>query len=519
MDKEKFKIKAQKLLNQFNVGNYQFVLRESNILLKKIPNNSFLMNLVGSCFQKIGDLEKAKLIFRDIIALDKNNIAAFNNLGNTYKNLKDYSNAEINYRNALKLNENYPNTLQNLANLKFELNENEEAIILYKKSIKSDPNNHLTYYNLGLVYQALGKFDDAKECLEKVIKISPDFTNADKIISRFTKYKRGDEHIIDMENRLKNIKLSEFNKANILFSLGKAYEDTKDFEKSFDSLEKANQKMKVLTKYDFTNDKLIFEALHEIFNKFDRENLNKQFNKKKIIFIVGLPRSGTSLLEQILSTHSNVYGAGELPYLSDAIKKVFFKNNKFLPEIFKNINKKENLEEIKNDFFRNIENFNFDENFISDKNPLNFLWIGFIKLIFPDAKIIHIKRNLQDNFFSLYKNSFDGNMNWCYNKSDLLNYCLNYKKLMDFWNSKNPGHIFNINYEDLISNTKLEIQNILSFCELPWEENCLEYHKSKRAIKTVSSAQARKPIYKSSINSFQNYSKFLGDFFTELENS
>ena len=516
MNNEQFKIKVQKLINQYNVRNYHYVLREANILLKKLPTNPFLMNLVGSCFQKLGELEKAKKIFEDIISLHPKNIAAFNNLGNTLKSLKLYNEAEKNYIKALNINEKYPNTLQNLANLKFEFNEYEESIKLYKKAIETDRDNYLIYYNLGLVYQALGEFTDARNCLEKVIKINPKFTNADKILSRFTKYKKNDLHLVDMEERLEKIDLSDFNKANILFSLGKAYEDINEFKKSYDSLEKANSLMKKITKYNFNDDDNIFQSLIKIFDNFNFEQKKNKIDDKKIIFIVGLPRSGTSLMEQILASHSKVYGAGELSFLTDSIKREFFKDNKFIADNTTMITE-EKLSVIKDLYLKNIKNFDYDEVYLSDKNPLNYLWIGFIRLIFPNSKIVHINRDLCDNFFSLYKNTFDGNMNWCFDKSDLLNYCLNYKKLMKFWNNKISNYILNINYENLISNTDMEIKKILSFCDLSYEKDCLEYYKSKRAIKTVSSAQARKPIYKSSINSYQNYEKFLGDFFKKIK--
>tara|TARA_B100001121_G_scaffold218973_1_gene192266 strand:- start:8384 stop:9940 length:1557 start_codon:yes stop_codon:yes gene_type:complete len=516
MDKQKFKLKAQKLLNQFNVGNYQLVIKETNSLLKKMPANLFLMNLIGSCFQKIGDLDRAKRIFEDIIAMDNKNIAAYNNLGNTLKNLKDFNGAEKNYKNALKIDSNYSNTLQNYANLKFELNQNEESLQLYNQAVQSDSKNYLIHYNLGLVYQAIGEFNNARKSLMEVIKLNPKFTNADKILSRFTKYEKNNEHLADMENRLQNIDLTGIYRANILFSLGKACEDTTEYEKSYKYLEQANKVMKTITKYNFENDEYNFKCIKKIFEK-NIKNIETKNDDRKLIFIVGLPRSGTSLIEQILASHTNIYGAGELPFLSDSIKREFFKNNIFFKDKIDMDNDREKLKRIKNNFFHNIKNYKYNEKFITDKNPLNFLWIGFIKLIFPQSKIIHIRRNLSDNFFSLYKNSFDGNMNWCYDKKDLFNYCSNYKKLMEFWNSTIPEFLFNINYEDLITNSEIEIKKILSFCDLEWESNCLEFYKTKRAIKTVSSAQARKPIYKSSVNSFQNYNDFLGDYFRKIE--
>jgi tetratricopeptide (TPR) repeat protein len=517
MNIEKIKLKIQKLVNHFNNKNYIFVIREAGIILKKLPNNVFLMNLIGSSFQKINDLEKAKKIFEDIISIDPSNVAAYNNLGNTLKTLKDFKAAEINYKKALQINPSFSNALQNYANLKFELNNYDDAIKLYIKAIALDPKNHLIHYNLGLVYQSIGKFEEAKKNLFHVIKLNPKFTNADKIISRFTNFDHQNPHIKDMENRLKNEDLDDYSKTNILFSLGKAFEDTKEFKKSFNSLEAANKLMKKITKYNFEKDLLIFNNLKKIFEKINFEKISTKNKSKNYIFIVGLPRSGTSLTEQILSSHSKVYGAGELSYLGDAIKKNLSLDgnislndiNRVHDEIFQN--------KIFKSYDDNIKEFNVKEVNLTDKNPLNFLWIGFIKIIFPNAKIIHVKRKLEDNYFSLYKNSFDGNMNWCYDKTDLLNYCQKYSDLMEFWTNKIPNFILDVKYENLISNTEGEIKNILTFCNLSWESNCLEYYNTKRPIKTVSSAQARKPIYKDSINSFENYNEYLEEFFLKLK--
>ena len=517
MNNDQIKLKIHKLYNHYNAGNYEYVIKECGILLRKMPTNFFLMNLVGSCFQRIGQLDKAKKIFEDIVALDKSNISALNNLGNTHKMLKEFDLAEAKYKKALVIDPNFWNCLQNYANLKFDLNQYYEAIALYKKAISIEPKNYMIYYNLGLVYQSLGKFEDAKFYLKKVTEINPKFTNADKIISRFTKYKKGDSHIVDMANRLQNLDLNDISKSNILFSLGKAYEDIKKYENSFELIEKANNLLKKFKKYDFKNDKDIFESIKNTFKNIKFKDTNEPQNNKRYIFIVGLPRSGTSLTEQILSSHSQVYGAGELPYFADAIKSEFFKQGKLSQKNNKIIEDTVIQEKIAGYYNKSVNNYRFKEDYLTDKNPLNFLWIGFIKLVFPNAKIIHVKRNIKDNYFSLYKNVFDGNMNWCYDKSDLLNYTLNYLELMKFWKNKFPDYIFDIEYENIISNTQSEVERLLAFCNLPWEDKCLEFYKTSRAIKTVSSAQARMPIYKSSIKSFENYENYLKDYFSKLE--
>ena len=517
MLQEIFKQKVEKLINHFNKRNYPLVIRESKLLLQKLPNNAFLLNLIGSCYQKSSDLRLAKKIFEEILQVDNKNTAAFNNLGNVHKDLKDFPSAENSYIKALDLNPNYISALVNYGSLKYELNKHEEAIEFYKKALNLDSKIPMAHYNLGLVYQALGHFKKSKFHLEELLKITPKATYADKILSRFTKYNVGDSHIDLMEKKLNELDLNEFEKTNLFFALGKAYEDLKNYEKSFFYLKKGNDIKKKLSNYNIEKDVQFFEILKKNFLQYDFKKNNVNKYDKKIIFIVGMPRSGTTLVEQIISSHSNVYGAGELPYLENIVTKEFFENKSLNIYKLQELNNTKKLKEIGDRYMSLINNYNCNKDLVTDKAPLNFRWIGLIKLILPNSKIIHCSRSPKDNCLSLYKNIFDDNLDWTYNESDISTFYQEYLNLMIFWKKNIPDSIYDIKYENLITDTKNEIKNLLNFCDLKWEQDCLEFYKNKRAIKTVSSAQARESLYKSSIDSSSNYKKFLPDLFTLLE--
>ena len=511
-----FKKKTEKLVKQFNQGNYLLVIRESKLLLRKASKNLFLLNLIGSCFQNLNDLSKAKKYFEDILIIDNKNISALNNIANVYKNLKEYSLAEDNYKKALDINPNFINALVNYGSLKYELNDYKGSIELYQKALNLDNKTQLAHYNLGLVYQALGHFDNAKFHLQKLIGINPKITAADKILSRFTQYKDGDPHIDNMKTKLNTLDLSDIEKINLFFSLGKAYEDLKDYEKSFYYLKSGNNLKKKLSTYNFKNDLQVFDTIKEFFNKINFNKNNTNEYNKNIIFIVGMPRSGTSLIEQILSSHSNIYGAGELPYLENTMRNEFFNNNNLNISKLNKLNDTKMLKALGDHYFSLMNNYNYKEKFVTDKAPLNFRWIGLIKLIFPDSKVIHCSRSSKDNCLSLYKNIFDENLDWSYAEDDLSNYYNQYLSLMEFWKDKMPNYIYDIQYENLISNSEIEIKNLLNFCNLNWEENCMNFHKNKRAIKTVSSSQARTTFYSSSVASYKNYEKFLSKLYSSL---
>ncbi len=513
MNKEILRKKIQRLVNHFKVGDYEHVLRESHILLKKLPENIFLMNLIGSCYLNLGNLKMASDAFVHIINQDNKNIAAYNNLGNVFKAQRKFEDAKKNYNKALEINPSFTNAMVNLGNLYYEMNDYQKAIDNYLKSLKIDNQNALAHYNLGLVYQSIGEFDVSQKAFEKVLKINPTNTNADKMISRSTKYTKDHPHLRKMEEKLKKLKLNEPQKSNLYFSLGKAYEDFKDYGKSFEYLKLANDTKKKFITRNFENEYKTFNNLRTFFDNY--KFFNKKTLKKKIIFILGLPRSGTSLVEQIISSHSEVYGCGELEFINKIVRDNLYKNNILDKSKLKDIDQNK-IDNMSKEYLDLVEKFDPNSKVFTDKAPLNFAWIGIIKLLLPNSKIIHCSRNPKDNILSLYKNDFDDRLNFTYDLNDLTKFYKEYRDLMDFWTKKFQNEIYDANYEKILINPEEEIKKLLKFCDLNYEKNCLNFYKTKRPIKTVSSAQARQPIYKSSMSSYQRYEKYMSEFFDNI---
>jgi hypothetical protein len=365
----------------------------------------------------------------------------------------------------------------------------------------------------------LGNFKEALFHYKEVLKIDPNMNIIDRLMGRFIKYNEDDSHLKEMLQKIKNNKLNDNSKINLNFAIGKAYEDLSDYKKSFFYLDEGNKiKSKIATHDMKPFDKLLKDLKKSFENyAFNNNDSNKSFNKK-IIFIVGMPRSGTSLIEQIISSHPDVYGSGELEYLERLMVNNFYIDNQLKVPNLESEDNQELVDKISSKYHELIEEFNSDQKNITDKAPLNFRWIGFIKILFPNAKIIHSVRNPKDNCLSLYKNIFDDSLNWTYDKSHLFHYYKNYIELMNFWKNKLPNFIYDCSYEGLINNPKIEIEKLLRFCDLEWDDNCLKFYRTKRAIKTVSVAQARQPLYKSSISSSKKYEPYLSDLFTNLDN-
>ena len=512
---EIFKSKVDVLLKHYNAGNYAHVLKETERMNKRYPQNSFLFNLSGSCLQKIGKLEDSKKFFTFAIKIDNNNLAAINNLGNSHKLLYEFDEAEECFKKVLNKNPKHIQSIINLGNLNFELNKLEKAIELFNRALKLNNNLILAHYNAGLTHQSLGNTDKAKFHYNKILNIDPKMTIADRQMNRMIKYTNDNDHFNSMKNRLENLDLNENQKIDINFALGKAYEDLKDYENSYLHLKNGNDLRYELVKvYSMKDINLSQDLIKKLENtKLSLNEISKIENK--MIFIIGLPRSGTSLVEQILASHSKVYGCGELTILELLIKKYLTKENKFEKDKLKNI---DNLKTINNLFHKHIKKFyNGDKLIFTDKTPQNFMWIGIIKSIFPNAKFIHCERNPKDNCLSIYKNLFDGDINWSYNTDTIIKYYKNYKKVMAYWSENYASSIYTVKYEDLIANSETKIRELLDFCNVEFEQSCIEFYTNKRPIKTVSINQARKPIYKSSLNNNQNFEKYLSNFFNQLD--
>jgi len=501
--------KIRILLNSFNSKLFNDVILKTESLIKKFPEYVILYNLLGSSYQNIGKYKKAKDIFILGLKYDQKNIALKNNLAMSYKNLLQYNQAEKLYNEIIKDHPKYFNSYVNLANLKRDANKLDEAIALYEKANTIKPNQAIILYLLSVANQGLGNFELAIEYGHKALKLDPKLTQIDHLIAQSSKYENKNDHYKSMFEKLQNLDLNHDEKINIYFAISKAEEDLNEIENSYEYLKKGNDLKKKIIQYNIKEDKELFDEIIKIFKNVDFLNANSNDNSQ-IIFILGLPRSGTSLVEQIITSHSQVFGAGELPILPNIIRENMIIDGKIITS--KALDIIENSSQVKRmskEYLEYLNYFNYNEKFVTDKAPLNFRWIGFIKLMFPGAKIIHCQREPKNNCLSIYKNFFEGGINFSYSEQDIVDYHKLYSELMEFWNSKKNNNILNVKYEELINDNENKIREIINYCELDWEESCLSFHSNKTPIKTMSTAQARKPIYKSSLNIFDKYKKHL----------
>ena len=515
--KNEAETKAQIIMNYYQSKNYELAIANAKKLLKKFPNYVFLFNIIGLSLQAKKEFYESINYFNKALQINPNYFFALNNIGLSYRLMGDDKNAQIYFEKAIERNPKFATAISNLANIKKDLNLIDDAIMLHEKALELDNNLFLTHYNLALIYQSIGNTSKAKKYFFSSLKINPNLTIADKQISLSIKYDENHPHLKEMKEKISNNKLNEDQKIQLYFALGKAYEDLKNYKTSCEYLIKGNFLKRKNLNYDFKYNNKIFEKIKTFFTIFKKENNQMKFTEqKKMIFIVGMPRSGTTLVEQILSSHSKVYGGGERNEFKDLVKNNFI-NEDIKKKIFKFKNNNE-IKLLRNKFFDKIISKTnlINETYITDKKPTNFKWIGLMKMLFPESKIIHCSRNSKDTCLSIYKHLFLGDWKWCYKINELTDYYKIYVSLMKFWKENLNKFIYEISYEKLINNNKIEVEKLLNYCELNWEDNCLKFDKNKTPVTTMSIAQVRNPIYNSSINSWKNYEQYLKPLFDEL---
>src|SRR6056300_1468123 len=481
--------RAKILQNYYRSGNFKKVIEGCKNLNKKFPNNTFILNLSGMAFQGLNQHKKAIVLFESALKADNSNIAALNNLANSLKNIEEFERADEIFKKIIKTSPTYISAYNNYANLKIAVDDTEEAIKLYKKAIKLSQNNNENTLN---------------------------------ILITIYKYTKADTKTIDHISRMEKIyikkDLNNYDRARISFGLGKAYDDLKDTEKAITFFSNGNEAFKKIISSDVNLDIKIMNNIQKIFEKINLNKTHSNYSKKKMIFICGMPRSGTTLVEQKVASHPKVYGSGELSFLTNIIGEYFFNQNTSIEEkISEYMEFSRNI--INEKYFNKFSLHHIQETIITDKAPFNFKWIGFIRLFFPNSKIIHCKRNPQDNCLSIYKNIFSSSkMNWAYDQKDIANYYNSYNSMMKFWYSKIPDFIYTAEYEKIVLDKKNEINNLLKFCNLEYDDNCFNHHKNtKTPIRTVSIDQARQPIYSSSVNAGRNYKDHLKELFENLD--
>ena len=389
-----------------------------------------------------------------------------------------------------------------------------EAKKYTEAAIKLNPLMDKAINNRGLINKANGNLDAAELNFIKAVSINKSNYTAHFNLSSINNYSKKNTY---REELIELLKLSNKDEERIYlnFCLGKLFENLKKYNESFIYFKNANSLKRKTFEYKIEKDLKFFSEIKKKITKNvlkNIKNLKQQDNSQ--IFIVGMPRSGTSLIEQILSSHSMVVGLGEVNYLENIINEYFLDNKKGID--IKKINQI-NLYDAGKKYIR-LTNKNLSKKKFINKLPLNFKWIGLIKLIFPNSKIINCERSPLDTCFSIFQQNFivKGN-EYTFDLIEIGKFYNLYLNYMNYWSSIKDNLFYRIKYENIIKDQKKEVSNLLKYCSLNWEEKCLEFYKTKRVVRTSSDLQVRKKIYTTSVNKSTFYKKELSILLNILE--
>jgi tetratricopeptide (TPR) repeat protein len=489
-------------------------------VLRQRPRNVDAMRLLATIALKAGHADEAEQLLERAISVAPDFVNALIDLGRLRKEQDRFAEALECFDRAIAQEpENAQAHYQRGATLA-PAALTSEAIEAYRRCLKYRPNHFGALLGLGHLLKAVGHYDQAVASYDECIRLRPDLGETYWSLANLKTYRFSEETAAEMEKRVRGGGLTVQSEVNFLFALGKANEDRGQFDRAWDFYREGNTKQRAAVSYDPVQTESMNDRIVRV---FDRDFLDARRGRVGLpdpapIFILGLPRSGSTLLEQILASHSHVEGTSELPYVGRVAG--WLNRNRV-----DGINYPEAVRELEADHFRSLgeDYLRFSSmhrrlgtpRFV-DKMPNNGPHVGLMALILPNAKIIDARRHPLDACLSCYRQLFAKGQNFTYDLTEIGEYYLQYQRLMDHWASVLPGQVLTVQYEEVVADFPSQVRRLLEFCGLPWEDACLRFYESDRPVRTPSSEQVRQPIYDRSVGHWRNYARYLDELVTVI---
>jgi tetratricopeptide (TPR) repeat protein len=500
-----------------------------------------------------GDARQAEDIYRSILKRDPNHVEAARLLAKIAVDNKRFEDAEVYLRHAASITPDYTRLWVDLANVLRELqrpaealqcaskvmelapemaeshmlyagvvglsNRHEDAIASYEKALAIAPNKPGALCSMAHHLKTIGKQEQAIAAYRKCIEIKPNHAEAYWSLANLKTFQFVETEIQKMYELLEGDNLADESRVQIHNALGLDRESRRDYDTAFSHYRQCNALRRKTESYDPVETESRYDRIVDVFDQDFLDSRAEYGNSDPApIFIVGLPRSGSTLIEQILASHSMVDGTHELTELTAAVKGLRRspKRNSNFPDTLPGLSAEE-WQGLGAAYIESTRQYRGAALHFIDKNPNNFTFVGLIRLALPNAKIINARRHPLDSCFGTYKQLFAAGQPFSYDFTDLGEYYLQYARLMQHWHQLMPGFVLDVHYEDVVADLDTQVRRILDYCGLPFEDACLRFHETDRAVKTASSEQVRRPIYSSSVNLWRNYEAHIGELVEVLE--
>ncbi len=393
-----------------------------------------------------------------------------------------------------------------------QLGQREKAVELYQKATKLEPDESRHFYNVACLQRSLGELETAEQNFDTAIRLNASDYESYKIRSDLREQTSERNHVAELEQVLEKGIEEDRGRVQICYALAKELEDLGDANRSFHFLKTGSDRRRELMKYDVARDLETIEAIKTTFSADAFKSAGGGSDNTEAIFILGMPRTGTTLVERILASHSDVFAAGELNNFAMQLTTMMHARNvdkKMSRDEMVALSATLDFEKLGAAYLQSTRPFTGHTARFIDKMPLNYLYVGLIHLALPNAKIINLHRDPMDTCYAVYKQLFVDAYPFSYELEELANYYVAYHQLMEHWNAVLPGVVHTVNYEDVVKDLEKESRQLLDYCNLAWQAQCLKFHENKEASTTASTAQIRRPVYQSSIGNWRKYESQL----------
>jgi len=539
---------------EFAAGNLQQAQDLCQQVLAIDAEHPDAFHVLGLIADKLGDAETARTLLTLACEKCADDFEIWWNLGRVHSTLEDDTAGLNCWQQCIRLKPSDADAWQNMSTSLQRLGNTDAALQAAQKAVDLIPSNAILHNNLGFIYEKLYRFPDAEaayrqaveldpeyaegqchlaDCLlsqghleegykrfETAIKIDPRQVTAHQLLLIHRKVTDYDEYVRQAEALYNDPDIPSKRREELAFALGKAWADMEDYGKSFSFYAEGNRMRRAEWEYNFEDDLRDTEEIMHLFSKdFLDARCQDRDAGEALLFIVGMPRSGSTLTDQILSAHPDVVSIGETDLLrnvttilaQDETNHINLQNLMQVTDV--------ELKNAGDAYMNSIQRVFGESKRYADKALTNMWLIGIIRMVFPQARILHCSRNALDNCISIFSYDFAGYLHkYGYNLTELGKYYRLHLRMMEHWRKVLPADVFrDVHYEALVDDPETEIRALLDFCGMEWHDGCLNFHQSRRVVSTASVAQVRKPIYRSAVNRWEHYKPWLGELINALE--
>jgi tetratricopeptide (TPR) repeat protein len=488
--------------------------RESEPLLRKVlaveANEVNAMRMMARVAEEAGHLGEAERLLRRAIKLNPGFDDAGLNLARVLKDNDQLEEAVTCTAQVTLVSPRNPLAHYLHASMLALMRRYEDAIEAYRESIRLRAHNPAAWVGLGHLLKTLGRQEEAIAAYREALRLRPGFGEVWWSLANLKTFRFSDAELAAMERGLEDAAEDDDDRVHFLFALGKALEDRGDFDAAFARYAEANSTQRMRVWYDPIETGVKHGRIRDTFSaEFLAARVTQPADETVPIFIVGLPRSGSTLVEQILASHPLVDGTSELPDLARVIAAISRRHaGVHYPEAVTRLDAAE-LHELGLMYLERTRRHRSGRPFFTDKMPNNFSGIGLIHLILPQARIIDARRHPLDSLLGCYKQHFALGQSFTYDLEELGEFYLEYRRMMEHWHAVLPDRVLELRYEHIVREQEAMTRRLLDYCGLPWDPRCLRFHETERAVHTASSEQVRQPLYGSSVNHWRNFREQL----------